>query len=84
MMIVKTIKLPKLFQKKEDKGYPLTDLGYVQMMWDMKQAKLGKIKGVISIAIVMGMFGLGFLSKEFVIMIMAGKGMGKFASWIVG
>ena len=82
--MIKTIKVPKLFQKKEDKSYPVTDLGYVQMMWDMKQAKLGKINGVISIGIVLGMFAAGFLGKEFVIMILAGKGMGKFASWMVG
>jgi len=82
--MIAVIKLPKLFQKKEDKCYPATDLGYVKMMWDLKQEKLSKINGTISIAIVLGMFAAGFLGKEFVIMILAGKGMGKVASWMVG
>ena len=84
MKIVKVIKLPKLFQKKEDKTYSLTPLGQCKMEWDIKQNKLSKINGVISVAIILGMFGAGFLSKEFFIMIMAGKGMGKFAGWMVG
>ena len=68
----------------KEKRYPLTSIGIVKMFWDIKQAKLAKINDCISIAIVIGMFALGFLSKEFLIMILAGKGMGKVATFIVG
>lgn len=84
MTIVKVVKVPKLFQKKEDKRYPLSDLGYVQMLWDIKQAKLGKINSIISITIIIGMFGIGLLSKELLILLLTGKGMNKFASWMIG
>ena len=84
MSVVKVIKIPKLFQKKEPKSYPMTPVGQVQMIWDIKQEKLGKINGVISIGIILGMFAAGFLGKEFVVMVLAGKGMGKVAGWMIG
>ena len=82
--MIKVIKIPKLFQKKIDKSYSLTPLGQCKMEWDIKQDKLKKVNGVISIGIILTMFAAGFLSKEFFVMIMAGKGMGKFAGWMIG
>lgn len=84
MKIIKSIKAPKFFQKKEDKTYSLTPLGQCKMEWDIKKEKERKINGVVSIAVILGMFAAGFLSKEFFVMIMAGKGIGKFAGWMIG
>ena len=84
MNIVKVIKLPKLFQKKKAKSYSLTPLGQCKMEFDIKQAKQGKIDNAIYIVAIIAMFGFGFMTKEFLIMILAGKGMGKFAGWMIG
>ena len=74
----------KDFFKGKEKRYPLTRIGIVRMMWDIKQAKLAKINGYVSLVIVVSMFGLGFLSKEFFLMALAGKGIGKVASFMIG
>jgi len=84
MNIVKVVKLPRLFKKKEDKCYSCTPVGQVQMAWDIKQAKQSKINNATYAVAIIAMFGFGFLSKEFLIMILAGKGMGKFAGWMIG
>ena len=69
---------------KKDKRYEFSNLGYVKLLWDLRQEKLGKINGVVGIAVILGMCGIGILSKEFLIIILTSKGIGKVTSMLVG
>ena len=64
MNIVKVIKLPKLFQKKEAKSYSCTPVGQVQMAWDIKQAKQGKINNAAYMVALIAMFGFRIFFKR--------------------
>jgi hypothetical protein len=69
---------------KREKRYDFSNLGYVKMLWDLRQEKLGKINSVMSIGIILGMFALGWLSKELLLIMLANMGIGKITSWLVG
>lgn len=84
MTVVTVIKLPRPFPKKVIKGYPITPMGGAQMELDIKQAKQAMINGVISVTLLIGFFAAGWISKEIFILFMAGKGMNKLASMLVG
>jgi len=69
---------------KKVKTYPDTELGLVQMEFDKKQAKINKVNGVIGLVVTIGMFALGFLSKELFILMVTTKGLSKIASIFIG
>jgi hypothetical protein len=69
---------------KKGKIYPFNTLGYVKMLWDIRQEKVGKINSIMSIVIILLMFGLGLLSKELFMIMLANAGIGKITSWLVG
>ena len=69
---------------KKVKTYPDTELGFVQMEFDKKQAKINKVNGVIGLVVTIGMFTLGFLSKELFILMVTTKGLSKIASIFIG
>jgi len=69
---------------KRKKIYQFSPYGHVKMLWDIKQERKNKVNGIIGIAVIIGMFGLGFLSKEFVSLILVSKGIDKVASIMIG
>lgn len=69
---------------KGEKRYDFNTLGYVKVLWDIRQEKLNKINSVMSIIIILGMFTLGWLSKELLIIMLANMGIGKVTGWLVG
>lgn len=84
MTIIKVIKIPRPFKKKQDKRYPCTNLGYINMLWDSKKAKEAKISGIISLIVLIAFFTFGLISKEIFIMFLTGKGINKAANWMIG
>jgi len=71
-------------RKERIKTYALTPLGYARMMYEEKQAKLGKINGVVSVVIIIGMFAIGMLGKELLIIFLANKGINVITNKLVG
>lgn len=69
---------------KKEKTYPMTNLGRVQMDFDIKKKKESKVNDVVSVAVIVGMVGLGFLGKDIAIMFLVSKGLGSAANLIVG
>ena len=70
--------------KKKETIYPFSAFGHVKMDWDCAQAKQAKITGIIRIAVILGMFALGYMSKEFVSMMLISKGIGKLTTVLAG
>lgn len=68
----------------KEKKYKFDRFGYAQLLLDLKNEKLEKINSVTSIAVVLAMFGLGLLNKEFLMIILANKGINKVTSWLIG
>jgi len=68
---------------KKEKVYPMSNLGRVQMDFDIKKKKESKVNDVISVAVIIGMVGLGFLGKEIAIMFLVSKGLGSVANLII-
>ena len=71
-------------KKEKIKTYAMTPLGYAKLMYEEKQEKLGRINGVVGLAVILGMFGIGFLSKELFIVILTGKGIKVVTNYMVG
>lgn len=69
---------------KKEKKYKFDRFGYAQLLLDLKKEKLEKINNATSIIVILSMFGLGLLSKEFLMLILANKGINKITSWLVG
>lgn len=69
---------------KKEKRYEFNSIGYVKMLWDLRQEKLGKINSVMSIALILGLFALGFLGKELFVIMVANMGINKVTSWLIG
>ncbi|HEY8890700.1 MAG TPA: hypothetical protein VIM70_10630 [Clostridium sp.] len=63
----------KLFKK--DKRFPLTTKGIEDMFKYEKDIKIKKINGYTGIAVILVLFGLGFLSKEIFMIMIATKGL---------
>lgn len=71
-------------RRKNEKVYEFSTLGYVKALWDIRQEKLNRINSVISLIIILAMLGLGILSKEIGIVMLANMGIGKITNWLVG
>ena len=69
---------------KKEKTYALTPSGRMQMEFDIGKAKEAKVSGIVSVIVIVGMFTLGFLSWEFVSMILVSKGISKVTNILVG
>ncbi|HEY5588440.1 MAG TPA: hypothetical protein VIK86_05725 [Candidatus Paceibacterota bacterium] len=62
--------------KKKDKRFPLTEQGIQDMFKYEKDRKIKKINTVTYVVVIMLMFGLGILSKEIFMVMVANKGIG--------
>ncbi len=69
---------------KKGKRYKFDRFGYAQLLLDIKNEKLNKINSVTSIIIILAMFGLGLVSKELLMIILANKGINKVTSLLIG
>ena len=70
--------------KKKEIVYPFSVYGHVKMDMECRQMKQAKITGVVGIMVILSMFALGFMSKEFVSMILISKGIGKVTTVLAG
>lgn len=73
----------KIFKEKE-KTYKFDKYGYAQALLDIKTEKMSKINNVTNIILLLALFGVGFLSKEFLILCFASKGIDVITGWIIG
>lgn len=73
----------KLFKEKE-KTYKFNKYGYAQALLDIKNEKINKINNVTNIVLLLVLFGVGVLSKEFLIFCFAGKGIDIVTNWLIG
>lgn len=69
---------------KKEKRYKFDRFGYAQLLLDIKNEKLNKINSVTSVVIIIAMFGLGLVSKELLMIILANKGINKVTSLLIG
>lgn len=63
-----------MFKKKEAR-FPLTEQGIKDMMAYKQSQKLKKINSYTYIAVILVMFGVGFLPKEMMVLMVANKGI---------
>lgn len=69
---------------KKEKRYKFDRFGYAQLLLDIKNEKLNKINSITSVVIIIAMFGLGLVSKELLMIILANKGINKVTSLLIG
>jgi len=69
---------------KKEKRYKFNSLGYAQMLLDLRQEKMNKISNVTSIGLIVGLFILGILGKDMLIIILGNMGINKITDWIIG
>lgn len=69
---------------KKEKRYKFDRFGYAQLLLDIKNEKLNKINSITSVVVILAMFGLGLVSKELLMIILANKGINKVTSLLIG
>lgn len=72
------------FKGKNIKLYKFDRFGYAQVILDLRRGKIDRINEIVSIGIIIGLFALGVLSKELLIIILCNTGIGKVTSLFVG
>jgi len=60
---------------KKDKRFPLTEKGIADMFKYEQDKKIKKINTVTYMGVIIAMFAFGFLSKEFLFLMIANKGL---------
>lgn len=60
---------------KKVKTYELSDLGLAQALLDSKVSKQKKVNDITTLALVLVFLGLGWMSKEFLLLYVTGKGI---------
>lgn len=60
---------------KKEKVYKFDKFGLAQAIVDRKAEKQKKINNITSLVVVLGFLGLGWMSKEFLLLYLTGKGI---------
>lgn len=58
---------------KKTKTYKFNQLGYVQMLYDIRQERMTKVSNTATFILILSLFGFGLMSKEFFALYIAGK-----------
>lgn len=73
-----------MFDKfKKEKTYSFDKFGYAQMIYDIRRNKIDKIANGTTWAIMIGLVGIGLLSKEFFAVYAVGRGIDFVADLVI-
>ena len=72
-----------LLKKNKMKTYEFSAYGRAKMELDIQKEKTDKINNITSILLTLVLFGIGVISKEFLVIYFIGKGMNYVVDWFV-